>query len=235
MSFHYQPIAGGRKRRRLNTNQDHNHNRRNDVEEKENNNNNNSRNTNIIHDLQSVPPAVIQPKTEADEPKLTQALSILNTKLDIFEREQLEKKKLEMYEVTKQKILALTDCMNTQFINNPHMIGCIPGISGSDQEKVALHCWINKYKENINKDVAIRSIGMNVFIEQITTLETDVFAWHNFFTKWRLNRILYTDNFENIWTKIKSDLNIMCDEYNDCEDDDLKMEELDDNDKCEAD
>ncbi len=150
---------------------------------------------------------------------------MLNDKLDIFEIEQLDKKKIEMYENTKQKTLALTECLETQFISNPHKIGCIPGVSGIQQQKFAFNCWINKYKQDIKNDTAIKNNGMDLFIEQLKVLQTSAVSWDIFFTKWQLNRILHDDNFETTWKCVKLYLNVSDVDFDDFEDDDIKEEE----------
>ncbi len=147
----------------------------------------------------------VQPKME-EIPKYTHALVVLNDKLDEFEREQLNKKKIEMFEITKQKILALTESIETEFINHPHMIGCIPGIDGTEQEKLSFNCWINNYKHIIKNDESIKHITLDVFVQQILVLQTEPETWDNFFTKWRLNRILFGDKFAVIWKKVKQEV-----------------------------
>ncbi len=206
MSGQYQAVFGGRKRRRVNNNAHNTNNNNNN-----NSNSNNSNNTNNRDNQEIPPPLVIEPKTEEEkggESKLTHALSILNDKLDIFEREQLDKKKIEMFEVTKQKILSLMKCVESEFINSPHLIGCMPGINGPDQEKLAFNCWLNHFKKHILKDTCIKSITMDFFIQQIISLQTDHSAWHSFYVHWILNRILYDDKFSVIWSQMKMYLNI---------------------------
>ena len=151
-----------------------------------------------------LPPFVQVPKIE-DEAKLSEALVKLNEKMDIFEREQLDKKKIEVYEITKQKLLALKNCLEAQILNDPHLIGCMPGIE--DQETLAFDCWLNKYKHVIRQDPAINN-KLELFIDQLTMMQTDRAEWSTFLAKWKLNRILYKDEFKIIWAKVKAELNI---------------------------
>ena len=211
-------LHGNRKRRRLN-------NTKNGQNTNTNTNSNNRQNNDNDDDgVVQVPPTVIipidgttniipHPKNESgatEGVKLLPALSFLQDKLDIFEQEQLEKKKIEIFEITKQKVLALAQSIETQFNQFPHMIGCIPGITGTDQEKLAFNCWLNKYKNIIKQDRIFKDgyISLEIFMKQIAVLQTDVLAWYTFFTKWRLNRILCDDKFETVWMKMKSDLNL---------------------------
>ena len=139
--------------------------------------------------------------------QMTEALINLNDKLDIFEQEQLDKKKIEIFEITKQKLKTMKQELETHFINDPHIIGCIPGIE--NQLSLAFDCWIDKYKHIIIEDEAI-SDKVELFIEQLTILKTDKLEWDTFLSKWKLNRILYKDNFQIIWNKIKKEMNYDC-------------------------
>ncbi len=192
-----------------------------------NSNNNNNNNSNNNNNAVTAPPQIsVQPKV-VQIPKYTHALAVLNDKLDQFEREQLDKKKLEMYEITKQKLLAMTESIETEFLCHPHLIGCIPGIDAIEQQKISFNCWINNYKHIIKSDDAIRTNGIEIFMTQILQLQTEPQLWNTFFTKWRLNRMLLGDNFQVIWRKVKMELNIYIDEEDiENEDDDMKQEEI---------
>ena len=170
-SENFQTLFGGRKRRRLNQAND------NPNDNSHNTNSNNPQQGNDAEhiDLLQFPP-VTEPKTENgnSKPTLLPALSFLQSKLDIFEQEQLEKKKLETREITKQKIIALSETIEAQFNGKAHLIGCIPGIAGGDQEKLAFNCWINKYKQSINRSVCaadhsitIRCICMECIFREV--------------------------------------------------------------------
>ena len=211
-----------RKRRRIegivdnidsNIDQNHNHNHN-------HNNNNNNANDNrqqpqiIVNEprvggLSSVPPALAQnqPQRLKREPdvKVDEALLNISGKMDVFEQEMLDKKKIEMYEITKQKMNAMKTSMETHFINDPHLIGCIPGIE--QQDSIAFDCWINKYKHIIKDDNQIKG-NIHLLVDQLSIMRSDMTEWTNFLTKWKLNRMLYDDNFQIIWTKVKDELNI---------------------------
>ena len=137
----------------------------------DNNNNNNSNNLNANYNDNSIPP-----KTETmsiRDLKMTQALSNLNDKMDVFEQELLEKKKIEIYEITKQKVSALKNSLQTSIINEPHLIGFIPGIgSYESQLSIAFDCWLNEYKQTLVQDNSLKN-KLDIFIEQIMTLKSD--------------------------------------------------------------
>lgn len=209
ISSNFQHIPGSHKRRRLND--DSNHNRI------ENLNSETNMVDSEVHFIGAAgnhvdyPPVLQQAakiKTDVDDEQIPPALNLLNDKLDIFEREQVDKKKIETFELTKQKLLAMKSAVEAQFINDPHLIGCLPGIE--EQESLAFDCWINKYKHIILDDPAIKS-SIDVFIQQVITLKAEVPEWNSFINKWKLNRILFKDDFHIIWQKVKQELNIQTD------------------------
>ena len=156
------------------------------------------------------PPEILasgEPKQEnaLSDPKLTAALLNLNEKLDVFEKEQLDKKKIEMFEITKQKLTAMKQMMLNQFLNEPHLIGCISGVE--DQTCLSFDCWMNNYKHIITEDDSIRK-DIDLFITQMAILRADKTEWHKFLTKWKLNRIFLNDDFHLVWSKVKTELNI---------------------------
>ena len=216
MTNNFQNYNNQRKRRRIqmenggNNQPDNNHNRNNAVENVEE-----KKENEVDEVVDAMPPlnlpninnfssVSMPPKLETDS-KLTEALSYLNDKMDIFEREQLDKKKIEIFEITKQKLIAINQSVETHFINYPHLIGCLPNIP--EQHTLAFDCWLNKYKHIILKDPAIKN-GLELFIEQLVILKMDQSEWRSFLTKWKMNRIFHKDDFHIIWKNVKSDLNI---------------------------
>ena len=204
MSSNFQSYNHNRKRRRIdvdnqssNNNHNHNINISNSVPISQHQLNDTT-NSSQIFNFESIP------KMEKNE-KMTEALYVVKDKMDIFEREQLDKKKIEMFEVTKQKALAMKQSVETIFMNEPHLIGCIPGIE--DQDSVAFDCWLGKYKHIIQDDPAIKQ-SMNDFINKITILRMDCVDWKNFLAKWKMRRIFHNNDFLLVWNKIKDDLNI---------------------------
>ena len=205
MSNNFQNYNNKRKRRRVNmenddsenVNQDHNHNINQSVPIKQPQRNDTSNSAQIFNFNQI-------PKQERNQ-NMTNALYVVKDKMDIFEKEQLEKKKFEMFEITKQKALGIKQSVETIFMNEPHLIGCVPGIE--DQDSVAFDCWLGKYKHIILDDPAIK-LEMDAFINQMIILRMDKVDWNNFLSKWKMRRIFYRDDFSLIWGKVKNDLNI---------------------------
>ena len=213
-----------RKRRRIKVNdnslnQNHNHNRpvnnnENQVAEIQESNQRIIVNRLNVSAVEHVPPPLqnnnhnnrqrTRPKSENGD-KLDEALVNLHDKLDVFEQEVLDKKKIEMYEITKQKWTAIKNSMESHFINDAQLIGAIPGIE--NQDAIAFDCWLNKYKHIIKDDREIRG-NVELLMDQICILKDDMTEWNNFLTKWKLHRIFYDDNFQIVWNKIKDQLNI---------------------------
>ena len=204
-----------RKRRRIEINENANDNAHNKNHNLSNQSNNNFLQPQIIindaqiNEISSVPPALSnnhpqRQKIERDY-KVDEALINLSEKLDAFEQDVLDKKKIEIYEITKQRIVAIKNSMETYFINDPHLIGCIPAVE--NQESIAFDCWMNKYKHIIKDDKEIKG-NFQLIIDQLCLLKSDMSDWTNFLTKWKLYRIFHQDNFRIVWHKIKKELNI---------------------------
>ena len=177
-------------------------------------NNNFPATNNTTIDLSSVPPPIQQQtaprlfsvKTEKNthSKNIDTALRNLNDKMDVFEHELLDKKKLETYQITKQKLMSIKNFIENILNNEPALIGFIPGIGDHmDQIEMAFYYWINRNKILIHKDC-----DKNIFIEQIITLKNDTIEQNEFLTKWKLLCIFYNNKFELIWNEIKSIINI---------------------------
>ena len=128
----------------------------------------------------------------------------VNNKMDVYEQELLDKKKLETFEITKQKVTSLKKCLGNILSNEPELIGFIPGI-GTHIEQIenAFFYWLNK-----NKLIIQNQADKEIFIQQIITLKNDMTEWNEFLSKWKLLRIFYNNNFNFIWNKMKMSMNI---------------------------
>ena len=197
----------------LNYNRNHNHNnhRINNIHRQRRINN--FENNSPIIDLSSVPPQVSctpnitilkkEKKTEYSK-NIDAALRNLNNKMDVFEQEVLDKKKIETFEITKQKFASLKYCLDNLLKEEQHLIGFIPGVGTcTDQLENAFYYWLNDSKQIIKNE-----IDLGVFIQQIMTMKNDKTVWNEFLSKWKLLRIMYDNNFTRIWNQIKNDMNI---------------------------
>ena len=216
-----------------------------------NNNNNSNRNKNIRSNnfnvgrsntldlTSSMPPEVSQAptlftvKTEQNNNKtiysrnVDAALRKVNNEMDVYEQELLDKKKLETFEITKQKIMSLKRFLENILSNEPEFIGFIPGV-GTHIEQIenAFYYWLNE-----NKIIIQSETDKQIFIQQILTLKNDMMEWNEFLSKWKLLRIFHNNNFNLIWNEIKVIMNItqMLDENNV-----INNENINDNDNNDA-
>ena len=165
---------------------------------------NNSPEVTILSTSAAKPPKL--ERTPKVNPQLTQALHLMEDKLDIFEREQLEKKKLEMYEVTKQKLAALRDSVEAQLQSDPHLIGCLPSLE--NQAELAFDCWFHSHKCLILKDRAVKD-NIDMFVRRLSILRENEFEWKSFLGRWKMRRIIYDDEFTIVWNEMKEDMNLV--------------------------
>lgn len=151
--------------------------------------------------------AQIPPKLESEIPflSLNHALMRLKDKLDVFEVEKLDKKKVEMHDITIVKMNAVAEAVEKQFLTQPQLIGSIPSVG--NQESTAFFCWLDHHKDVILKDSFVKN-QTDCFMTQLVSLKANTNEWHQFLDKWRLRRILYSDQFTVVWRGLKKDLNI---------------------------
>ena len=145
----------------------------------------------------------------ADESKekVDKAIEKLNDDLDVFEQEQLLKKRIEAYEITQEKVKALMEATKNVIETQPAMIGCIPAIGGlDDQLMVCFDFWLNKHKYSIKNKV----VDFTLFMEQIMILKSDPKDFVTFLQKWKMLRIFNNDCFDPVWNFITTELSIEC-------------------------
>ncbi len=159
-------------------------------------------------ELTQIDLVTLPPKLERkSDPKTTMAqlLDGLQDKLDLFERDQLEKRKIETSEITAVKMKAMAQAVEEQFMTKPHLIGAIPSIN--DQPEIAFQCWLARNHEDIFK-VEHTKVDVELFTTQLVSLKAAVKEWQDFLTRWKLLRILYKDDFSAVWKAVRKDLNI---------------------------
>lgn len=155
---------------------------------------------------QNCPPRTLNLKTENVEKDLDLAMDKLNDNLDIFEQEQLLKKKIEAYEITKEKVRALMIGIKTLLSTQPEMIGAIPGIGGLDEQLILFFdFWLKQNKTIILEDVTSKSLLMS----QLTLFRSDAQEFNAFLQKWKLMRIFNDNSFLPVWNWMKEELNIL--------------------------
>lgn len=154
------------------------------------------------------------PKTEDEEiGPLTPALRILAEKMDIFEREKLEKQEFATFSLTMKKMEAIRRSIEQAVNTEPHLIGSIPQIASLQQDEVAFNSWMWKFRDSITADPAIGG-DPDMFIQQLASLKSDANEWQAFLTKWKWNRIFYADRFGVVWGRLKQRLGLETPERN---------------------
>ena len=144
-------------------------------------------------------------KQKPEKPTLDPAIDQVAGEMDIFEQEQLLKKKIEAFEMTQEKVRALINSIKSLLGNEPQMIGAIPGIGSlDDQLQVFFDYWINQNKRIILSDVETPEM----FFDQMMILKSDVMEYQTFLQKWKLMRMLKNDEFSSVWKWMVGELKI---------------------------
>ena len=144
-------------------------------------------------------------KRKPEKPELDRAIDQVAGEMDIFEQEQLLKKKIEAFEMTQEKVRALINSIKSLLGNEPQMIGAIPGIGSlDDQLQVFFDYWINQNKRIILSDVET----LEMFFNQMMILKSDVMEYQTFLQKWKLMRMLKNDEFSSVWKWMVGELKI---------------------------
>ena len=144
-------------------------------------------------------------KNESQNQKMDEALDKLNENLDVFEHEQMLKRKIEAYETTQEKVKALMDFVKNIIHQKPEMIGSIPGMGGlEDQLVISFDIWLHA-----NKTVILQRVSdSQLFIKQIVTMRSDPKDFVTFLQNWKLIRIFKNDEFDAVWKYMQKELNI---------------------------
>ena len=144
-------------------------------------------------------------KHEVKENEMSQAMDKLNADLDIFEQEQLLKKKIEAYEITLEKVRAMMHGVKTLLGNEPRMIGLIPGVGNLDDQLVLFFdYWLDQCKQTILSEVESKE----TFLTQIMLFRSDNSEFASFLHKWKIMRIMHSDSFRPVWNWMVDEMNI---------------------------
>ena len=123
-------------------------------------------------------------------------------------KEQLEKKKLETFALTLQKMAAVKTSIEKTMNQEPHLIGSIPEIPATYQQEMALKCWVHQHKQLILSDPSIRH-EITILVTQLTVLKSCKGEWENFLTRWGWMRVFHNNMFEPVWADMKDALGIV--------------------------
>ena len=210
-----------------------NHNRHTVATTNNNNNNNNHNNNgnNILMDIHSLPPTVenmpeLSQVTTTNEPKIDLALQQLHENFTELEREQLEKKKDTANIITQEKTKAFLHVLKEQMSSKPYLLGILPGIKYSDQLLIGFETWIF---DNLNKIIQ-QGYNKNKLVQIFSLLKGQNVETILFLKQWKIQRILFRDDFRIVWNFVRKNLKIIKrndKEENDDEDDNDSMDEDD--------
>ena len=163
--------------------------------------------TGNVLDLTAFEAINIPPKLEKKDvhKPMRMVLDQLQDKLDVFERLQLDKKKVETAEITATKMEAMAKAMEDQFLTKPHLIGAIPSVH--NQGDIAFSCWFSKHHDAILKTESIKA-DLDLFITQLVSLQAADVEWKEFLIRWKLLRIVHQDDFQAVWKSVQKEMNI---------------------------
>ena len=163
-------------------------------------------NTNVVSNVtQNVSSPTNSNNKKPTKQELDQAIEQVAGDMDIFEQEQLLKKKIEAFEMTQEKVRALIMSVKSLLSNEPQMIGAIPGIGClDDQMQIFFDYWLNQYKERILSEVESQSL----FYNQLMLLKADPMEYQSFLQKWKLMRMFKNDSFISVWKWMIKELNV---------------------------
>ena len=202
-------------------NQDHNHNHNNPQ--------------NLPHpmaetvNIQSIPPrwdSIAPPANQFNpEPKIDTTLEQMHQNYNAFEREQMDKKRDITNILTKEKTKAFLDMMAEQMATKPQLLGLMPGLNLKHQLLVGFQAWIS------NNMRRIIELGYNkrILCQQLAFLKGDNVDTILFLQHWKMQRIIFNDDFRVVWNFITVSLKIKKDsdkEESDIDEQDEKTDDL---------
>ena len=149
-------------------------------------------------------PHLEMPKVEGDDNQYTPALHQLKSQMTAYQLEQLKQKRIEIASLFQEKCTALLNMCSECLSSRPELIGLIPFSASEEQTGNAFDYWLHHHVSKINESVQ----EMSLFKRQITSLRDDEKAWKKFLHGWKLERILFGDDFLKIWEWIVTELNV---------------------------
>ena len=133
------------------------------------------------------------------------SLKALKANMDVHEREQLQKRLVEIDRVTRQKVLSMTDSIKQLFLAHPGMIGSVSGVE--DQVTLAFNIWLAHFRPAILAEPAIHA-DQAEFARRLLVVKSNEPGWRALVERWRMTRILSDDDFGAIIAVLKEALQI---------------------------
>lgn len=138
--------------------------------------------------------------------RMDTALNTLRDGLKIYERELLDKKKTETFELFQEKMRAVEEHASGIYREKPELIGAMVGASPlKDQLNIAFDLWVS---DNIQK-IKERVWDLKDFWDQILAArEADEEQWNKNLSKWKFKRIVLGNEFDVTWNFIVTEFGV---------------------------
>ena len=139
------------------------------------------------------------------KPRFGIALDKINGHMDLFEQSKLSKQKIETFEITQEKLKALFSISKSVIIEQPALIGLIPGCGCmNDQLLMAFHLWMDQNKTIIQGTV----VDFQDCLRKLMLSELDQEQKSDFLSEWKVIRIFKADDFKDVWQWVCTKLQI---------------------------
>lgn len=158
----------------------------------------------LVVTLEDVEASVLAIPPKLETPQFTDTLKEILNKTTAYEREQIEKKKVEVQTLFGEKCAIMVKHVQKCLEEHPELIGFIPLTSGEEQGTNALDYWIKQHASEIKSQ--IRDISL--FLIQVGALRSSDDDWRAFVHGWKLRRLMYDDEFSAVWKWMVTELNL---------------------------
>ena len=154
----------------------------------------------LNNSINSMPPL----SQQTVEPKLDATLDALHQNFNEIEREQLDKKRETTQILTEVKTKAFLNVVAQEMSMKPQLIGLLPGLHLKHQLLCAFHSWI---ANNIQR---ITEIGYDkkILSLRLSILKGDVEDTALFLQQWKMQRIIFKNEFRLVWEFVAKSLKI---------------------------
>lgn len=161
--------------------------------------------------VQSIPPPMndsfnsMPPLSQQTmEPKIDATLEEIHQNFNDFEREQLEKKRDTAQVLMEVKTKAFLNVVARELSVKPQLIGLLPGLHLKHQLMCAFHTWI---ANNIERILEF-GYDKKMLCTHLSILKGDVEDSLLFLQQWKLQRIMFKNEFRIVWEFVVKALRI---------------------------
>ena len=156
------------------------------------------------HNSNAAPQAPQAQKVEGVDSEYAPALRVLHAKQTLYEKEQLERKKLDMEALFGVKCSVIKELFEKLLTEQPECTGFIPFCSTANQDENGFDFWLARHADQIKSKVA----DVQVLIQQLAALQEETAAWKSFLRTWKWQRIFQENKFSVVWAWMAATLNI---------------------------